>query len=179
MRNELERTKFTDHKTIIETDRLTLRHFTIDDTAFIIRLLNSPGWLEFIGDRHVKTEEQAKQYLLNGPIKSYQENGFGLWLVELKHDKTPVGMCGLLKREYLEDPDIGFAFLPESTGKGYAFEIVKATMHYAKDTLNMQRVLAIAMPSNKSSIRLLEKIGLKFLKNTSSPAGADVMLFGN
>jgi len=170
----------TNHKIILETDRLTLREFTIDDTDFIISLLNSPGWLEFIGDRHVKTEDQAKQYLLNGPIKSYQENGFGLSLVELKHNKTPIGMCGLLKRDYLEDPDIGFAFLPEGTGKGYAFEIVNATMNYAKDTLNMPRVLAITLPSNKSSIKLLEKAGLKFLKNTSSPTGTDVlMLFSN
>jgi [ribosomal protein S5]-alanine N-acetyltransferase len=166
----------TNDKIILKTERLTLREFTINDTAFIIKLLNSPGWLEFIGDRHVKTDEQANQYLLNGPIKSYRENGFGLWLVELKHDKAPIGMCGLLKREYLEDPDIGFAFLPESIGKGYAFEIVNATMNYAKDTLNILRVLAMTMPSNKSSIRLLEKTGLKFLKNTSSPTGADVLM---
>ena len=127
----------TDYKIVLETDRLTLRQFTIHDTDFIISLLNSPGWLEFIGDRNVKTQEQATDYLLNGPIKSYHENGFGLSLVELKHPQKPIGMCGLLKREYLEHPDIGFAFLPEYSGKGYAYEIAKATMDYAEAMLKM------------------------------------------
>ena len=168
------------HKIILETDRLTLRQFTIHDTDFIIKLLNSPGWLEFIGDRNIRTEEQARQYLLNGPIKSYEENGFGLSLVELKQNKIPIGMCGLLKRDYLENPDIGFAFLGENTGKGYAFEIAKATMNYAKHILKIPCVMGITLPTNKSSIRLLERIGLKFLKLTSPPTGTEeLMLFSN
>lgn len=166
----------TDYKIVLETDRLTLRRFTIHDTDFIVNLLNSPGWLEFIGDRNVRTQEQAKDYLLNGPIKSYHENGFGLSLVELKLAKKPIGMCGLLKREYQEHPDIGFAFLPEYIGKGYAYEIAKATMDYAKATLKMACVMAITMPANKSSIRLLERIGLKFVKNISTPVGNDELL---
>jgi RimJ/RimL family protein N-acetyltransferase len=164
---------------ILETDRLTLRQFTLNDTAFIIKLLNSPGWLEFIGDRNVTTREQAENYLLSGPLKSYHENGFGLYLVELKHDKTPIGMCGLLKRDYLENPDIGFAFLPEKMGMGYAFEIAKATIAYSKETLQVPHVLAITMHTNKSSINLLEKVGLTFLKMVSSPTGEELMLFGN
>ncbi len=167
-------------KYILETERLALREFTIGDAKFIIQLLNSQGWLEFIGDRNVKTEEQAVNYLLNGPIKSYRENGFGLSLVETKNDKTPIGMCGLLKREYLENPDIGFAFLPEFTGKGFAYEIVKATMNYAKDVLNISCVLAITVPTNKQSIKLLEKIGLKFLKTITFPdENEELMLFSN
>jgi len=170
----------TTHKNILETDRLALRELTFNDTDFIIKLLNSPGWLKFIGDRNVRTEEQAKEYLLNGPIKSYHENGFGLYLVELKHNKTSIGMCGLLKREYLEHPDIGFALIPEEAGKGYAFEIAKATLDYAKDTLKIPHVMAMTMPSNKSSVRLLERIGLKFLKNISSPTnGEELLLFRN
>jgi RimJ/RimL family protein N-acetyltransferase len=165
---------------ILETERLTLREFTIGDAKFIIQLLNSPGWIEFIGDRNVKTDEQAKDYLLNGPIKSYRENGFGLSLVETKNDKTPLGMCGLLKRDKLENPDIGFAFLPEFTGKGFAYEIAKATMDYAKDVLKMSCVLAITTPTNTASIKLLEKIGLKFKKIFSFPnENEELMLFSN
>src|SRR5688572_21540231 len=114
----------------LETQRLGLREFTRDDAVFIVELLNTPGWLQFIGDRNVKTKEQAIIYLENGPLKSYKENGFGSWMVELKEDKTPIGMCGILRRESLENPDIGFAFLPEYTGKGYAFEIASATLSY-------------------------------------------------
>src|SRR5215210_8708442 len=97
---------------ILETDRLRLRQFTLQDTSFIIELLNSPGWLKFIGDRNVKSEPQARNYLENGPLKSYQEYGYGLSMVERKTDNQAIGMCGILKRQTLEHPDIGFAFLP-------------------------------------------------------------------
>lgn len=167
-------------KNIIETERLTLREFTTADTQFIIQLLNSPGWLEFIGDRNVKTEEQAVNYLLNGPVKSYRENGFGLSLVESKESKTPIGMCGLIKRDHLDNPDIGFAFLPEFTGKGFAYEIVKATMDYAKDVLNISTVLAVTVPANEKSIKLLEKIGLKFYETITFPGETEeLMLFSS
>jgi len=108
---------------ILHTERLVLRKFTVEDTAFIIELLNTEGWLKYIGNRNVKTTEQAKEYLQNGPMKSYEENGFGLALVQLKTNQKPIGMSGLIKRNYLEHPDIGFAFLPGYTGHGYAFEI--------------------------------------------------------
>ncbi len=167
-------------KNIIETERLTLREFTTADTQFIIQLLNSPGWLEFIGDRNVKTEEQAVNYLLNGPVKSYRENGFGLSLVESKESKTPIGMCGLIKRDHLDNPDIGFAFLPEFTGNGFAYEIVKATMDYAKDVLNISTVLAVTVPANEKSIKLLEKIGLKFYETITFPGETEeLMLFSS
>jgi RimJ/RimL family protein N-acetyltransferase len=104
-------------KQILETKRLRLREFTLEDTAFILDLLNSPGWLRYIGDRGVKTEEQAKNYLLNGPIKSYTKNGYGLSMVERKDDNKPIGMCGIIKRDTLENPDIGFAFYLNSREK--------------------------------------------------------------
>jgi len=165
---------------ILETERLILRQFTIEDAKFIIELLNSPGWIKFIGDRNIKTEEQAKNYLLNGPIKSYAENGFGLSLVELKKDSIPIGMCGIIKRENLEGPDIGFAFLPEFMGKGFAFEIANATMVFAKDNLKLFSIFAITVPDNKKSIKLLEKLGLKFIEAFKFPNDdAELMLFGN
>src|SRR5688572_4300133 len=110
---------------VLETARLRLREFTLEDTPFIIALLNSPGWLQFIGDRNVRTPEQARGYLEHGPFKSYRENGYGLCLVEQKESGNPVGMCGVLKRDTLDSPDIGFAFLPGFQGQGYALEIVQ------------------------------------------------------
>ncbi len=165
---------------ILETERLLLRQFDLNDTAFIIQLLNSPGWLEYIGDRNVRTEDQAKNFLLNGPFKSYRENGFGSSLVELKEGNIPIGMCGLIKREHLDSPDIGFAFLPEYVGKGYAFEIAEAMMNYAKNELKLPNILAIVLPNNTSSIKLLEKIGLKSKSTFTFPDGnEELLLFSN
>jgi RimJ/RimL family protein N-acetyltransferase len=149
---------------ILETERIRLREFNLTDTDFIINLLNSPGWLQYIGDRNVRTKEDAIQYLQNGPIKSYKQNGFGLSMVELKNGQQPVGMCGLLKRDTLEHPDIGFAFLPEQHGQGYAFEIAKATISFAREKLNIEKLLAITLPSNLSSIKLLKKLGFSYVK---------------
>lgn len=161
---------------ILETERLRLRQFTLDDTKFIIELLNSPGWIEFIGDRNVKTEEQAIQYLQNGPLKSYLQNGYGLSMVETK-DGQPIGMCGILKRETLENPDIGFAFLKEFTGKGYAYEIANATLSYAMSKLKIPKVSAITLPNNIKSIKLLEKIGMKLIKPFLSEKNEELLLF--
>jgi ribosomal-protein-alanine N-acetyltransferase len=97
---------------ILQTRRLTLSEATLSDIPLIFKLLNSPNWLEFIGDRNIRTLEDAEKYIQNSLIKSYRENGFGLWKVELKSDKTPIGLCGLLKREMLDFPDLGFAILP-------------------------------------------------------------------
>src|SRR5215217_8465823 len=146
----------------LETQRLILRQFTTEDASFILQLVNSPGWLKYIGDRNIKTLEQAENYLHNGPMKSYKLNGFGLSLVELKNEKTPVGMCGIIRRD-LDHPDIGFAFLPEFTGKGLAFEIANATMKWATEELKLPVIYAITVPGNASSIKLLEKIGMTFI----------------
>lgn len=149
----------------LETERLRLRKFTLEDTPFILELLNSDGWIQFIGDRNVKTEEDAKNYLKNGPLKSYAQNGFGLSMVELKDDQIPIGMCGLLKRDTLEDVDLGFAFLPQFMGKRYALEIADCCLHFAFHNLNLKRVVAITVPENKSCISLLSKIGMTHEKN--------------
>ncbi len=145
---------------ILATKRLVLRRLSVDDSDFIVRLVNTPGWLKFIGDRNIHTKKQAATYLQNGPLKSYVENGFGLWLVMLKKGKNAIGMCGMIKREHLSGPDIGFAFLPEYHGKGYAQESVKGVIAHAKKKLKLPFVLAIVMPSNTASIHVLEKAGL-------------------
>jgi RimJ/RimL family protein N-acetyltransferase len=165
---------------ILETERLKLREFHLADKLFILELVNSPGWIKFIGDRNIKTEEQAGIYLENGPISSYKNYGFGLSLVELKGSLQPIGMCGLLKRADLDHPDIGFAFLPEYTGKGYAYEVAAATLSHAKNVLNQKVILAITVSENKSSIKLLEKIKMTFCKTIRLPnQNSELLLYSN
>ncbi len=167
-------------KYILETERLRLREFTLEDGKFIIELLNSPGWIKYIGDRNVRTLRQAGHYLENGPIKSYKENGYGLFLVEKKEDGNPIGMCGILKRDTLENPDIGFAFLAGYSGMGYAFEIASATLRYAKEHLGIRKISGITAVENFKSIRLLEKIGLQYNKRFSFPNGnEELLLYSN
>jgi RimJ/RimL family protein N-acetyltransferase len=162
---------------IIETERLYLRELNFDDIPFILSLLNSPGWLRYIGDRGVKNEDQAKEYLLKGPMKSYGENGFGLYLVEEKISGWSIGLCGLLKRDNLQYPDLGFAFLPDFMGKGFAMEASKGVLDLAKSDLGLVTILAIVLPDNKSSIKLLEKLGFQYMKTVQVKEGEDLSLF--
>lgn len=149
---------------ILKTERLILRQFSTEDAEFILELLNEPSFIQNIGDRGVRTLEDARAYLLNGPIASYAKNGFGLYLVTLKETDESVGMCGLIKRPGLDDVDIGYAFLPKFWSKGYAVEAAHATRTYAKDVIGLKRLVAITDPANEGSIRVLEKIGLRFEK---------------
>jgi RimJ/RimL family protein N-acetyltransferase len=134
----------------------------LDDAEFIVELLNDPSFLRFVGDKGVRTTEDARQYILTGPMESYERHGFGLWLVELKASRTPIGICGLLKRDSLDDVDIGFALLPEYRSQGYAFESAAAVMDYGRNVLRLRRVVAITNDDNVGSIRVLEKIGMGF-----------------
>lgn len=169
----------SDSNLILETSRLALREFKTSDADFIIQLVNTPKWIKFIGDRNIKSREDAFGYLENGPFKSYAENGFGLWLVELKASKIPIGMCGLLKRETLQNVDIGFALVPEFFNKGYAHEIASATLDYAKNGLNLKDIIAITNPKNKASIKLLDKIGLSFQKSITSETKENLLLLSS
>ena len=148
--------------TVLETERLILRHFNLDDAPFVLTLLNEPSFLHYIGDKKVRTLDDARQYIINGPRASYERHGFGLYRVELAGSNTPIGMCGLLKRDELADPDIGFAFLPDYWNKGFAFEAATAVLNYAREQLKIHRVLAIVNPDNDASIKLLKKLGLRF-----------------
>jgi len=157
---------------VLETDRLLLRKLTIDDAEFILELLNEPSFLHFIGDKGVRTLEDAREYILRGPIASYERHGFGLYLTALKEGAVPIGMCGLLKRESLADVDIGFAFLPRFWSKGYALESALAVKAYGLDILGLERIVAITNPDNEASIRLLEKLGLKYERLVRLSEGA-------
>ncbi len=148
--------------TILETRRLALRLIEVGDAAFILQLLNEPSFLRFIGDRGVRTLDDARAYIEQGPIASYRRHGLGLWLAQRRDDGTPIGMCGLLKRDNLDDIDIGFAYLPAYWGQGYAYEAAAAVMDHGRRVLGLPRIVAIVSPDNAGSIRLLERIGLVF-----------------
>lgn len=155
-------TEKASHLCVLETERLVLRRMTADDAEFILKLVNEPSFIRSIGDKGVRNHADAVQYIQTGPVASYQRFGFGLYLVELKESQVPIGMCGLVKRDSLPDVDVGFAFLPAFWSKGYAFEAAAAVKAYGKDVLGINRLVAITNPDNESSIKLLEKIGLRF-----------------
>jgi ribosomal-protein-alanine N-acetyltransferase len=147
---------------ITETPRLRIRRLRDDDAEFVVELLNTPGFLQHIGDRQVRNVDDARRYLAAGPYASHAKYGHGLDGVELKASGALIGICGLLKRDTLDAPDIGYAFVPGIEGQGYALEAAQAVMAHARDVLKIPRVVAIVSPANVRSIRLLEKIGLRF-----------------
>lgn len=145
---------------VLDTERLTLRWVEKDDAAFIRRLLNEPGWIQYIGDKGIRTMDDARNYIKNGPRAMYEREGFGLFLTERKVDQTPIGLCGLIKRDGLEDVDIGFAFLSEYQSQGYAYEAAQATVELAKD-IGIKRLVAITTKDNETSSKLLEKLDMQ------------------
>lgn len=148
---------------VIETERLNLRELSEADASFVLELLNDPGFIRFIADRGVLTLEGAARYIDERFAESYRQHGFGLWLVETKDEGVPVGICGLLKRgEPVPGVEVGYAFLPLFRARGYAFEAASAATRYARDVLSLGRLYAIVNPDNAPSIRVLEKLGLKF-----------------
>ena len=150
--------------TILETKRLLLQQATSGDAKFILELLNDPAFIQNIGDRGLRTLEDARNYISNRLIASYKDYGFGMYLVILKDTGEVAGICGLVKRDGLDDVDIGYSFLPRYWSKGYATEAALAVKEYAKNTIGLKRLVAITDPLNQGSIRVLEKIGLKFEK---------------
>jgi len=163
---------------ILETERLLVRQLSLEDAPFILQLVNEPSFIQNIGDRGVRTLADAEKYIENGPVASYARNGFGLCLVTLKESSESIGMCGLIKREALEDVDIGYAFLPKFWSKGYAFEAAQAFKQYAREVIGLTRLVAIVDPNNQGSIRVLEKLGMAFEKMVRlSPEDIDLKLF--
>jgi RimJ/RimL family protein N-acetyltransferase len=161
-----------------QTERLILRPMTEKDADFILELLNDPSFIRYIGDRKVRTLEAAQAYITNGPVASYAQNGFGLYLVELKESGESMGMCGLIRRNTLKDVDIGYAFLPKFWSRGYAFEAAGEMKRYAREELQLKRLVAVVDPENPASIRLLEKLGMKFEKMVRlTPDDIDLKLF--
>jgi RimJ/RimL family protein N-acetyltransferase len=146
----------------IETPRLVLRRFVFDDAPQVVELLTQPSFLQNIGDRGVRNVEDAHRYLREGPMAMYEQYGFGLWHVSRRSDGEFVGMCGLLKRDILPDADIGYAYLPEHWGQGYAFEAARAALDHGVRKFGLKRLIGVVSDHNTGSIRVLEKLGMRF-----------------
>ena len=153
----------------LETTRLVMRRLVAADAAFFLALVTDPAWIRFIGDRKVHTVEEAQRSLVDGPIAMYAKTGHGLLVVERKADGAPLGICGLIRRDTLPDIDLGFAFLPQHRGQGYAHEAARRSLEHARDDLGLARLVAIASPDNADSLKLLERLGMRHEKTFSFP----------
>lgn len=163
---------------VLETKRLVLRRMSVADAEFILALVNEPAFIRNIGDKGVRSLDDARAYILNGPMSSYAKHGYGLYRVDLKENGEPIGICGLLKRDTLDDVDIGFALLEKFRGRGFATESAAAVMEYGRRALRLERIVAITSPDNDASIRVLGKIGLRFDKMIRMPGSSeDTRLF--
>jgi len=162
---------------VLETERLTLRHASLDDAAFIVRLLNEPAFLQYIGDRGVRSLDDARGYITARLIASYELHGFGLWIVTRTGSPDALGICGLVKRDTLPEPDIGFAFLQEHWRNGIGFESAAGVKRYAFEHLELPRLLAIVNPDNTGSIRILEKLGFAFERMSEPGDGKTVRVY--
>jgi RimJ/RimL family protein N-acetyltransferase len=164
---------------LLHTARLQLRELAEADAPFMLQLLNEPSWLQFIGDRGVRTLAEARTYIITGPQQSYARDGFGFYLVADRENQASMGICGLVRRDFLEDVDIGFAFLPDFWGRGYAFEAAKAVLDFARDSLGLQRLVAITAPENEASSKLLHKLGLRIEGRITYPQDeVELLLWG-
>jgi RimJ/RimL family protein N-acetyltransferase len=155
---------------VADTERLSLRHLALTDAAFILELVNDPDWLRHIGDRGIHTEDAARDYITHGPCAMYARFGFGLYRVELRESGIPIGLCGLIKRDWLDDVDIGFALLPAYRSQGFAHEAAASALNHGRTALGLNRIAAIVSPDNADSIRLLERLGLRFERMITPPS---------
>ena len=154
---------------IIETDRLKIKKLTVEDSKFIFELLNDPEWIKYIGNRNINNDKDAQNYISNRLLKSYEQYAFGLYLVKENNSNASIGLCGLIKRDYLEHVDLGFAFLPNYRKNGYAYESASAVIKYAKETFGLDTLFAITSLDNTRSVNLLEKLGFKFINKITAP----------
>lgn len=160
---------------VLTTERLVLRHLVPEDAPFLVELLNDPDFLRYIGDRGVRNTHDALRYLELGPGASYAKNGYGLYMTALREGDTPLGMCGLVKRDFLPHADLGFAFMKEHRGHGYAAEAAAATLEHARRDFGMSTLAAITTQDNAPSIALLKKLGFEWKGHVSPPPGTETL----
>lgn len=165
-------------ESVLETPRLALRKLAAEDAGFMLGLLNDEAFVRYVGDRGVRTTADAERYIAAGPAASYERHGFGLYLVTLVESREPIGICGLVRREVLPEPDLGFALLPGFRAHGYAFEAAAAVVAFARDTLKLPRLIAITAPDNDASKAVLAKLGFRSEGCTRlSEAGPELNVF--
>lgn len=162
---------------LFQSSNLSVRRFKADDDAFVFELLNTPNWKRFIGEKNIHTREDAVNYILNGPLTSYQKYGYGAWVVILKETEQPIGMCGLFKRDYLDKPDLGFAFLPGFEGRGLAYEASIGSLTHIKETYDLDSLYATTTGANVRSQRLLERCGFVRTGLITPPDGETLLLY--
>ncbi|MEA3285961.1 MAG: GNAT family N-acetyltransferase [Candidatus Marinimicrobia bacterium] len=165
---------------ILNTSRLKLRQIHLSDADFMLELLSSPSWKEYIGDRKVNSIAEAEAYILSKVIPSYEKFGFGFYMIITRADQTRIGICGLIRRAGLEDADIGFALLPAFEGRGFALEAAQAMLDYGIKVHALERIVAITVNHNRRSITLLEKLGMNYEKMIKLPDDNEpLMLYSN
>ena len=163
----------------LETDRLFLRRVTLDDIDLMLAVWNDPAFVRNVGDRGIRSVEDAREAMHAGPLKLYADHGFGPYAMVLKSDGTRIGICGLFQRPNLDRPDIGFAVLPDYCRKGYAGEAARAVLAHARDDLALRSLCAIVSPGNTPSIALIERLGLEFEGMITMPGETDaICLYG-
>ncbi len=162
---------------ILNTERLILREAQLSDNQFIFDLLNTPKWIKYIGDRGIKTLKNAEDYINDKIINSYKTNGYGLYVFELKESHIPIGLCGFIKRDYLDSEDIGFALLPEYEHKGYTYEVGIAVLKYGEDKFGFKKIYAITSKDNVASQELLKKLGFSFKSFITEPSTNEELSF--
>ncbi len=161
------------------TDRLRMRRMTEDDAGHMLAIWNDPGFVRFVGDRGIRGETQARRAMRDGILKLYADHGYGPYLLESLDGGSPMGICGLFKRENLDHPDLGYSLLPDFRGRGYALEAARAVLAHARDELGISEILAIVSPANTRSTQLLEKVGMTFRRKLRMPDDErDVALYG-
>ncbi len=165
----------TDSVWLLETDRLKLRAVTVDDSELMLAVWNDPAFIQNVTDRGIRTDEQAREAITNGAQKLFEDYGYGPYCMSLKSDDSMIGICGLFKRDNLDDPDIGFAVLPDYCGKGYAGEAAIAVVEYARSMLGIDNLTAIVSSTNAPSIGLIEKLGLTFERMVTMPGDDDAV----
>jgi len=162
----------------LETERLSLRRVTRDDAGFMLAIWNDPAFIQHVGDRGIRTVDEALDAMQKGAFELYEKYGYGPYRVALKDCDTAVGLCGLFRREGLDEPDIGYAVLPDHCGKGYAYEASFAVIEYARNKLGLERLIAIISPGNEASIGLIRKLGLRFERMHQMPDDDEVCVYG-
>lgn len=160
---------------VLSTARLQLREIEDSDAAFLLRLLNTRDFINNIGDRRVRTLDDSRHYIESNIRAAYRQHGMGLWVVEDRNSLAVLGLCGLLKRDTLEHPDVGYAFLPGASGCGYATEAAAACLQYGRSALGLASICAIVSAHNKASIRVLEKIGLRYQREIPGTAPGQML----